>query len=222
MRGTLRNLITVALVAILAAPLTTACKKKQEAAAGQQGPHPATAAGKTLANLQAAFNGESNAHARYAAFAQRADEEGFKDVAKLFRAASRAEQIHAEHHAEVIKAMGAEPAADVTTPEVKTTAENLQVAIDGETHEKDAMYPEFIQVATEEGANDAVRTFNFAKAAESDHARLYGEALANLDGWKAGDKTFFVCPTCGRTVTVLDFQSCGVCGEPASAYEPIA
>ena len=211
----------VVLSAVLAA---TACKKKEEPAQGNAAPEGGAAQGasKTLANLQAAFDGESNAHARYAAFAEKADADGYKDVARLFRAASRAEQIHAEHHAEVIRKLGAEPTAEVKKPEVKTTAENLQAAIDGETYEKETMYPEFLAAAEAEEQDDAYRTFNFAKAAEADHASLYAAALADLEGWKTGAKTFFVCPICGRTVTTVDFDSCSVCGEAGSAYESIA
>jgi len=84
---------------------------------------------KTLDNLQAAFNGESNAHAKYAAYAEKADKEGFPGVASLFRAASKAEQVHADGHAAVIKAMGAVPKADVKVPEPKSTKENLEDAI---------------------------------------------------------------------------------------------
>lgn len=104
-------------------------------------------AGTPLENLQAAYNGESNAHAKYAAFAKKAEEEGYGAVASLFRAASRAEKIHAENHAEVIRSLGAEPVADVKTPEVKTTAENLKAAIAGETFERDVMYPAYLQIA---------------------------------------------------------------------------
>src|SRR5512140_22677 len=95
----------------------------------------------TLGNLQTAFNGESNARARYLAFAVQADQEGHGPVASLFRAAARAEQIHAANHAAVIKKLGAEPVANIETPVVKSTRENLAAAIEGEVYERDVMYP---------------------------------------------------------------------------------
>lgn len=183
--------------------------------------NPAPTGTKTLENLQAAFNGESNASAKYAVFAKKADDEGYKDVAKLFRAAAHAESIHAANHAAVIKKMGGEPKADIRIPEVKTTAENLKDALTGETYEKDKMYPAFLAVAKAENNAAALKTFNGAKAVEAEHAKLYAQALANLEQWKAGDKTFSVCSICGNTVMKVDFDKCPVCFEPASKYVTI-
>nr|WP_217909465.1 rubrerythrin family protein [Desulfosediminicola flagellatus] len=103
--------------------------------------------GKTLDNLQAAYDGESNANAKYLAFAAKADEEGYGEVASLFRAAAKAEQIHMASHAKVIQEMGAVPIAKIKEAQVLTTKENLQAAIEGETYEKTMMYPEFISAA---------------------------------------------------------------------------
>jgi rubrerythrin len=89
----------------------------------------------TLDNLQAAYNGESNAKGRYEAFAVKADEEGYKGVASLFRAAAASEGVHLQGHAEDIKSMGAEPMAHIKGPEVKSTHENLEAALKGETYE---------------------------------------------------------------------------------------
>jgi rubrerythrin len=101
----------------------------------------------TLDNLQTAFNGESNANARYLAFARKADEEGFGEVASLFRAAAKAEEVHARNHGDVIRKMGATPALNLEPIEVKTTHENLKAAIAGEKYERDIMYPKFVEVA---------------------------------------------------------------------------
>jgi rubrerythrin len=165
---------------------------------------------KTLDNLQAAFNGESNAKARYLAFAEKAEAEGYGKVASLFRAASRAEDIHANNHATVIHKLGASPIADVKTPDVKSTAENLQAAIKGESYERDTMYPEFLKQAREDANNDAVRTFNLAKEAEAEHAKLYTDASTNLVEWKVNAQPFYVCPSCGYTTSALDFAKCPV------------
>lgn len=164
---------------------------------------------KTLANLQEAYNGESNAAAKYAEFAKKADAEGYGMVASLFRAAARAESIHMKNHADVITKMGGTPKNDIKLPEVRTTAENLKSSIDGETYERDTMYMEFMIEARRTGNKDALRTFNFAKIAEGEHARLYAEALANLDKWKGAKQDFFVCPVCGYT-TSAEIPKCPV------------
>jgi len=166
---------------------------------------------KTLGNLQEAFNGESNANARYLAFAEQADKEGYAKVASIFRAAARAEAIHAENHAEVIRAMGAEPKADIAAPTVKDTAANLQAAIDGESYERDTMYPEFLAAGRAEGNKAALRTFNFALEAEAGHAELYADALNNLERMKGSSVQLYVCPVCGRTEVMLDGAKCPVC-----------
>lgn len=179
------------------------------------------AGSQTLGNLMKAYDGESNASARYAAFAKKADEEGYGQVASLFRAASKAEEIHAKRHSEVIKKMGGSAKADVKTPDVKSTKENLEAALKGETDEAQTMYPEFIKLAKEKNEKGAVRVFNFAKAAEEDHMKFYKEALDNLDKWKSGKKDFYVCGECGRTATELPEKKCPVCFEPTKIYQKV-
>src|SRR5208282_2505294 len=93
---------------------------------------PAPTHEQTLKNLLAAFNGESNAAAHYAAFAVKAGEEGYLKVGSLFRATARAEQIHAANHAAVIRKLGGSPEAAIMPGEVTTTVENLKAAIAGE------------------------------------------------------------------------------------------
>jgi rubrerythrin len=172
----------------------------------------------TLDNLQAAYNGESNAQVRYQAFAKKADEEGWLGVASLFRAAAHSEGVHVARLAEVIKKMGGVPKADIQAPEVKTTKENLEAALKGESHERDAMYPGFIKQARAERNTDALRVFNFAKSAETEHAKFYQAALAGMESWKAAKKTYFVCNHCGFTVEAVTFDKCPVCFEPKSEY----
>ena len=180
---------------------------------------PATVSKETvLANLQDAFNGESNANARYEAFAVKADDEGYTQVASLFRAAAKAEKIHADNHAKVIESLGATPKADVKTPEVKSTKENLEAAIKGETYERDVMYPEFIAAAKKEGNKEAVKAFNYAKTAEAEHARMYGEDLKNLESLKGKTQTYWVCTICGYTVPKIDFDKCPSCFNPKDKY----
>jgi len=181
----------------------------------------AQAAGQaTLNNLQAAYNGESNAHARYLAFAKTADQEGYAGVASLFRAAARAEEIHAGNHAAVIRKMGATPKANIETPKVASTRENLQAAIKGETYERDEMYPAFLAQARQEANTDAIQTFNYAKTAETEHAKLYTLALNNMENMRSRTN-YFVCPVCGYTTAKLNFKYCPSSFTPASRYEKI-
>jgi rubrerythrin len=176
----------------------------------------------TLENLVAAFSGESNAHQRYLAFAKQAEAEGYMPVASLFRAAARAEEVHANSHAAVIKQMGGQAEAKLETPTVKSTKENLEAALKGETYELEEMYPAFIAVARKDKNKDALRTFNYAKTAEGEHAKLYKDAIDHLASWKSGEKrNFYVCSVCGYTVTKIDFERCPSCMQPKEKYETI-
>lgn len=182
----------------------------------------AHAAPSTLANMQAAYNGESNAHVRYLAFAKQADKEGYGSVASLFRAAARAEEIHASNHAAVIRKMGSNPEAKIESPAVKSTRENLQAAIKGETYERDTMYPDFIKQARHDRNTEAVKSLNRAKTAEAEHAKLYAAALANLDGAKGSTAlAYYVCPVCGFTTPELGFQKCPSCFTPKDKFERV-
>ena len=179
------------------------------------------AAPTTLDDLQAAYNGESNASAKYKTYAKKADEEGYLKVAALFRAAAKSEEIHAKNHAQVIRKMGALPQKNIVPPYLGTTAQNLANAIAGETQETNVMYPEFIARAEKEKNKAAVRTFTFAKEAEANHAKLYTQAKDNLAAWKVGGVVFYDCGECGNTVEKVDFTKCPVCGEPKSRYSKV-
>ncbi len=183
----------------------------------------ANAATTTLENLQTAFNGESNAHARYLAFADKADQEGYGEVGSLFRAAAKAEGVHAANHAVVIKKLGGTPEAKIETPVVGPTKENLEAAIKGETYERDTMYPEFLKQARAERNSDAVQTLNFAKTAEAEHARLYSKALSDLPKLKGSkSKDYFVCTVCGYTTAQMDFSKCPSCFTHKDKYEKVS
>ena len=174
----------------------------------------------TLSNLQAAFNGESNAHARYLAFARKADAEGLRGAASLFRAAARAEEVHANNHAAVIKELGGSPTAKIETPIVKSTRYNLEAALKGETYERDQMYPAFIRQANSESNSKALRTLTLALAAEVEHAKLYAEALHNVERMRPS-RDYYVCPVCGFTTFALDFESCPTTGTPKERFEKV-
>ena len=181
----------------------------------------------TVQNLLAAFEGESNAHAKYTAFAVKADEDGLHGVASLFRAAGRAEQIHATNHARVIGLMGGHAECEIHDVEVKTTLENLKTALNGEQYEIDSMYPGFLEEATARKNTAAIRTFHGALEAEKTHARLYAEAIALLaagkkDTWLGAARDFYVCPVCGYTSeTEEEHERCPVCNCPWERFEII-
>ena len=158
---------------------------------------------KSEQHLRDAFAGESQANRKYLAFADKAEKEGYPQAAKLFRAAAAAETVHAHAH---LRALG----------EVGNTADNLKVAVDGETHEFKNMYPEMIADAKEEGNKTAERSFVYANEVEQVHAKLYQNAIDNLDSLEEVD--YHVCSVCGMTVENEVPDSCPVCGAKASAF----
>ena len=161
---------------------------------------------KTLENLMEAFAGESQAYQKYSAYAVQADKEGYKQAAKLFRAAAEAEKIHAGNHLK---------AAD----KIKSTKENLMDAINGETYEFEKMYPPMIEDAKAEGHKAAERSFTMANTVEQTHARLYKDALADLD--LAKDEDIYVCPICGETMVGKAPEKCPVCGASSKVFMKI-
>ena len=176
----------------------------------------------TMDNLQASFNGESNAHATYLAYSEKAKSEGFKKVASLFAAAARAEEIHAANHAKVIRSMGGDPKADIKKPQVASSHDNLQAALKGETYERDIMYPGFLTRARKEGNAEAIQTLNLARNAEIEHAKLYKQALNEFDGWKGSEATFYVCPVCGWTSMTLPAERCPSSYTPKGRFQAIS
>lgn len=174
----------------------------------------------TLENLQTAFNGESNAKARYEAFAAKAQTEGYLGAAGLFKAAAASEAIHAAKHAKAIEALGGVAKADVKAPVVKSTKENLKEALNGENHEAKKMYPAFLKKAEADKNTQALYSFKGAMAAEKMHAQYYAQALKNLNGWKTARK-FLVCQVCGYTTMDLNLKVCPVCSAPREQFAEI-
>ena len=154
----------------------------------------------TIDNLKAAIEGEANASHRYTLFARRADEDGYAQVAKLFRAAALAESIHQRNHEKVLRDLGVEP----TSPTLKdvavgTTRENLEVPIKGETNEEDEMYPAMVKQARRDNVPEAITSFTYALKTEGKHALLFRDALAQLGHNPQID--YYVGETSGDTVT---------------------
>jgi rubrerythrin len=163
---------------------------------------------KTTDDLKAAFAGESQANRRYLAFAKKAEEEGFTQVARLFRAAAHAETVHALNH---LRALG----------EVKSTTENLQAAIGGENYEVVNMYPEFIKDAEAEDFKRALSSFRWAMEVEKVHEALYTKAFQALEaGQDVPEVEYYVCPVCGFTHEgPPEMGKCPVCATPTERFE---
>jgi rubrerythrin len=162
----------------------------------------------TTSNLKEAFAGESQASQKYLAFARKAEKDGFKNIANLFRAAADAERIHAEGHLGALNG-------------IKSTAENLEAAIAGETYEFTQMYPPMLEQAQAEG-HQAKRMFEYAVKAEAVHARLYQMALdAVKNGKDLPQDKIYLCPICGDIEFGTPPESCPICKARGSAYVQI-
>jgi rubrerythrin len=162
----------------------------------------------TMENLKDAFAGESMANRKYLAFAKQAEKDGFKNVASLFRAAAEAETIHAFGH---LNAMDG----------VKSTLENLEYAISGETYEHEEMYPPMYEQALKEG-HKAKKMFKWAMDVERVHAELYQAALEAVKTGKDIDSEVWLCPVCGHLEFKHPPEKCPVCGLPGAKYEKIS
>ena len=173
---------------------------------------PADARALAIANLQTAFAGETTASAKYAAYSKKAEAEGHQKIALLFKAASASEKVHANNHRAALEEMG--EAASKVSPEftVKTTKENLEDAIAGESYEISTMYPEFLANAAKADMQMALLSFNYAYKTEQKHKPLYEKALAALQNSQEDSLAgrYFVCPTCGNTYDGAAPKRCGI------------
>jgi rubrerythrin len=159
-------------------------------------------------NLKEAFAGESQANRKYLAFARKAEKDGFTNVARLFRTAAEAETIHALGHLNALDA-------------VKSTTENLQAAIAGETYEYTEMYPPMLAEAQAEN-HKAKRMFGYATKAEAVHAKLYKMALEDVtQGKDLAESNFYLCPVCGHIELETPPAECPICGTKGENFTRI-
>ena len=164
---------------------------------------------KSTENLETAFAGESQAYRKYLFFAEQADKEGHRQIARLFRAAAEAETVHARKHLTVLDG-------------IRSTRDNLQSAIGGEHYEFTTMYPEFIQQAEAEGESKARTSFDLANQVEKIHHGLFKAALDMLEKKQAPEeKTFYVCQVCGYTVEGEAPDKCPICGADRKMFKPV-
>jgi len=163
----------------------------------------------TKENLENAFAGESKANRMYLAFSKKAEEDGLKQVSKLFRAVAAAETVHALNHFR---------AADKIT----STTENLKTAIAGETYEFTEMYPEMIKDAENDSHARARSSFDMANQVEKIHGALYKKALEKVESGNDLEETkMFVCQVCGHTVEGEAPDICPICGARHEKFKEI-
>jgi rubrerythrin len=159
-------------------------------------------------NLKEAFAGESQANRKYLAFAKKAEQEGFINVARLFRTAAEAETIHALGHLNALGGVG-------------STVENLRAAVSGETYEHTEMYPPMVKLAEAEN-HKAKRMFAFAEKAEAIHAKLYQMALdAVAQGKDMAETSFYLCPVCGHIEMGQPPAACPICNTPGARFQKV-
>lgn len=174
----------------------------------------------TVQNIKDAIIGETTASAKYAAWGKQAEKEGYPRVALLFKAASKAESIHANNHRSVLNQLGV--TMDDFQPEydVNSTKENLQAAVEGESYEVATMYPEFIKAAQAQNVNLAMISFNYAYQVEKKHKAMYQNALQQLNAGNEGSLSdlYMVCTTCGNTYDGEAPARCGISMTPKERF----
>ena len=174
----------------------------------------------TIQNIKAAITGETTASAKYAAYSKQAKKEGLAKIALLFEAASKSEYIHANNHRAVLEQLGEKMDKITPTYEVKSTKENLEDAVKGESYEVATMYPDFIKAANDEGVNIAMISFNYAFQTEKKHKAMYENALDKFNSGKANELSslYMVCPTCGNTYDSQAPKRCGISMTPRERF----
>ncbi|MEW6571985.1 MAG: rubrerythrin family protein [Nitrospirota bacterium] len=154
----------------------------------------------TKENLKSAFSGESQAHMKYLIFSDKAEEEGFSNIARLFKAIAFAERVHASNHLNALNGSN-------------LTIDNLDIAIEGETFEVNEMYPAYKAVAELQDEKKAVKSMHYALEAEKIHSALYSEAKEAVKSGKDMEiGEINICPVCGHTVVGKAPERCPICG----------
>lgn len=174
----------------------------------------------TIQNIKAAITGETTASAKYAAYSKKAKKEGLTKIALLFEAASKSENIHANNHRAVLEQLGEKMDKVIPKFEVKSTKENLEDAVKGESYEVATMYPDFIKAANDEGVNIAMISFNYAFQTEKKHKAMYENALEKFNSGKENELSslYMVCPTCGNTYDSQAPKRCGISMTPRERF----
>jgi rubrerythrin len=177
-----------------------------------------------IRNLETAFQEETKTCAAYKAYAMKAEEESFPGIASLFRATSRAEQIHASNHGRVLRYMGGSTLNEVPLPRVDGTLENLKTALVDQKFEVDYLYPTFLIAAVPLFDSTAIRSFHWALEADKSHVRLYSELMSRVNrdggpGWEYEPHKFVVCGLCGYMGETIEGENCPVCNYFREKFE---
>ena len=160
---------------------------------------------KTLKNLKAGSMAESQAHLRNLAFAMKAEQEGYAQVARLFRAIADAEAVHAFNH---FRLLGA----------VSDTQENLESAFEKENLAS-TVYPQFVREANEEGNTSVATVLSYSRDVEKGHAKLYRKALAHMMAEERVE--YYVCQVCGYVSDAVLPDECPICGAPKEKFRKV-
>ncbi|MBX5327391.1 MAG: rubrerythrin family protein [Candidatus Bathyarchaeia archaeon] len=174
----------------------------------------------TETNLRSAYAGESQAHMRYSIYAERAKQEGFPNVSRLFTAIAFAERVHATNHYRNILTKGGAMTVSAAVFGSRKTSEDLQAGIDGETFEINEMYPAYKTVAQMQGEKPAEISFTWALEAEKIHVTLYQKAKQAVDKGKDVElKTIQICSICGHTVEGDAPERCPICNASKDKFK---
>jgi rubrerythrin len=161
---------------------------------------------KTRENLNLAFAGEAKAYFRLLAFAEKADEEGYAQIARLFRAVALAESVHAGNHFAFLEKVG-------------TTEENVKISFEKETFVNEVAYPAYLKQAWADKDDNAIWTFTKARNAEERHAKLYKRALSEMASDR--ESVYHVCSYCGWIEEDKAPDACPNCQRPPDSYREV-
>jgi rubrerythrin len=177
----------------------------------------------TEKNLLKSFAGESQARNRYTFFASAAKKEGYEQISAIFRETADNEKEHAELFFKLLEGGMSEITASYPAGVIGTTAENLKEAADGEKLEWGTLYPDFADVAEEEGFEDVAQTFRMVAKVEKEHERRYRKLLANVEQGKVFKKDKIIkwkCRNCGHVYEGNEApETCPVCDHTRSYFE---
>ncbi|RQV97915.1 rubrerythrin family protein [bacterium] len=177
-----------------------------------------------LQDLQTAYFAEVVESELYQAFAGKAEEEGYKGVASLFRALSKAEEIHSIKRATLIQQYGGSPEKPSEPIQVGTTIENLDWSIEAESYEENFMYPDYKTFADQASPADIAHEsalsecYDYCVKAEIVHTELLQDARKNLKAYQDADTGFMVCPRCGNIMRSQGSDFCTKCAIPKKDF----
>lgn len=175
---------------------------------------------KTVQNLKDAIKGEATSSAKYLAYSKKAKEEGYENIELLFTAASKSESIHEKNYRAALEKLGEKMDEFKPVFTVKSTKENLEDAINGETYEVEIMYPGFKKSNDDDTFSDAGTMFDYAYKTEMKHDSFFRNALNFLNEGKVSSlaSVYYICPVCGNTIDNLSAYTCDISMTPTEKF----